>query len=368
MRILHLDTDDIENPLRGGQPVRTYEINRRLAAYHAITVLTATYRGCVKQIRREGLDYQRLGLTIPGWGLSSHLSYLARLGSAIKRLPHDLIVEEFTPPFGFCNTQRFTTQPVVSMVQWFFFDDWQKRYGIPFEQVMRKRATAWSNRHLIVQTNAMGDYFRALIPQANIYKVPCGLNQAAYSQSRGVGEYALFLGRLDIKHKGLDDLLLAWKMLKEQQIMIPLWIVGSGQDEAVLKTTVLNMGLSDLVQFKGRVEGDAKYTLIRNCRLMVMPSRQETFGITALEAMANSKPVVAYDIDHLNEVLLPAWSNLVRLGDVHALSNAVNQYWQSPAYCQSCGDLAYQAAQDYRWDKLAQQQQEIYLNILDHQH
>lgn len=364
MRIIHADTDDLSNPLRGGQPVRTFEVNKRLAAANDITVFTASYKNSVSPQMREHIRYERLGFTLPAWGLSSHLTYLARLPAALKRTPHDLVVEEFTPPFGFCQLQQHTDKPVVSMVQWFFFDDWQKRYKLPFEALMRKRAAVYAKRHLIVQTNKMGDYFKDLLPNAAIYKVPCGINQNAFQASAGVGEYALFLGRLDTQHKGLDDLLAAWHLLAKQQVHIPLWIVGAGQDEQALKAMAKQLNLNQLITFKGRLEGEAKQQALKNCRFLVMPSRQETFGLTALEAMASSKPVIAYHIDHLNELLQPAWSHQVKLGNVQALANAVQQSWANTAMCLQQGSQAQAAAKNYLWDSIAQQQYDIYLGAL----
>ena len=64
MRILHIDPDDIENPLSGGGPRRTYEIYRRLAARHEIVVLTPTFSGSTKEKVRDGVRYLRLGRRI----------------------------------------------------------------------------------------------------------------------------------------------------------------------------------------------------------------------------------------------------------------------------------------------------------------
>lgn len=365
MRIIHTDTDDIENPLRGGQPVRTFEINSRLSQQHQIKIFTATYKNSQSQVKRGLLNYERLGVTIPGWGLSSHLSFLNRLPAAIKRTPHDLIVEEFTPPFGFCNVQKHTQAPVISMVQWFFFNDWEKRYKLPFEAMMQKRAQMFSPRHMIVQTHKMGEHFKALLPSANITKIPCGIDYDALQTSESTGEYALFLGRLDTAHKGLDDLLQAWHLLNQAGTRIPLWIVGAGKDEPTLRTLSESLQLTHLVSFKGRLEGDEKQAALKHCRFLVMPSRQETFGMTALEAMASSKPVIAYDIDHLNELLQPAWSVLTPISNIKQLSEAVAQLWQSPQACIQMGERAFSEAKNYLWDVLAKQQEAFYLSVVE---
>lgn len=55
MRILHLDPDDMDNPLSGGGSVRNYEIYRRLAHRHQITVLTPTFPGSTPTLERDGV-------------------------------------------------------------------------------------------------------------------------------------------------------------------------------------------------------------------------------------------------------------------------------------------------------------------------
>lgn len=366
MLIVHADTDDIENPLHGGQPVRTYEVNSRLSPRHEITVLTATYPGCAKRIVRSGVKYRRLGFGVPGLGLSPHLSYLAALGHTIKRMPHDLIVEEFMPPFGFCLLPLWTNKPIVSIVQWFFFRDWERRYKLPFERAMRAIPRYLNYRHFIVQTATMGDYFKELIPTARIWKIPCGIEDEFFSSpaSSAVGDYALFLGRLDVHHKGLDYLIDTWARLRSSGQLIPLRIAGSGPGSEYLQRRIAELDLAGVIQLHGQVEGPAKQAMLRQCRFIVMPSRQETFGLVALEAMAVGKPVVAFDIVHLNELLDPRWASLVPLGAVEQFAAEVSAIWQNPERCRALGTRAYQEAQQYRWNKLASIQESLYSDLV----
>lgn len=365
MKILHTDTDDLENPLRGGQPVRTYQINSRLTHEHEITVLTATYPNCVRQKVRAGIQYRRLGMGVPGLGLSPHLSYLACLPSAVRRIPHDLLIEEFTPPTGFCMLPWWTNKPVISMVQWFFFRDWERRYKLPFEKMMRSLGQRGEYKNIIVQTDRMGDYFRDLLPEANIWTVPCGIAGEAFHASTGEGDYALFLGRLDINHKGLDYLIDAWRKLVCAGVRIPLKIVGAGPADVWLREQITRHQLGDLIELVGRAEGAAKETWLRGCRFLIMPSRQETFGLTALEAMAASRPVLAFDIDHLNEVVRPAWGELAKSGDVDDLVRRAAHLWQESAHAKALGERGYAQAQAYRWDTIAQRQLAIYREVVD---
>lgn len=364
MRILHTDTDDLDNPLRGGQPVRTFEINSRLARRHEVTVVTASYPGCVRRLSRAGVDYRRLGISIPGFGLSSHLSFLAGLAYAARQIPHDLVVEEFNPPVGYCGLPWWSGKPVVSMVQWFFFRDWERRYRLPFERWMRGIGARGRYRNFIVQTDRMGDIFRDMLPDAKVWKVPCGIGAESFRAPLGQGDYALFLGRLDVGHKGLDFMLSAWKLLVAAGVRVPLKVAGAGLAEPWLREQIRLAALDDCIELVGRVEGDAKTELLAGSRFLVMPSRQETFGLTALEAMAASRPVIAFDIEHLNELVRPAWGRLLPMGSVEALADAVGELWNAPELAASLGLAARNAAGMYSWDVLAERQEQIYEEVL----
>jgi phosphatidylinositol alpha-mannosyltransferase len=362
LRILHADTDDLENPLRGGQPVRTFAVNSRIAPRHDITVFTSVYKGCRRRLERSGVFYRRLGFRLPPFGLSPHLSFLAALGPVIARTPHDLVVEEFTPPIGFCGLPWWTKAPVVLNVQWYFFEQWEKRYHLPFGRWMKRVARTGRYRYVIVQSNAMGRELQSLLPGATIRRIASGIDDSAFIGSQSAGEYALFLGRLDIEHKGLDLLINAWQKICGPA-KIPLVIAGEGPARVELEARISRENLGGLIRLIGRVEGTAKQDVLKHCRLFVMPSRYETFGIAALEAMAAGKPVVCFDIDHLNELAAPPWAENIAKFDSEALGHAVARLWLNPDRCQAMGEQARRRANDYRWDEIARQQEDFYLEI-----
>ena len=364
LKIIHADTDDLGNPLHGGQPVRTYEVNSRLAERHDITVLTSTYQGAQSRLNRGAVHYRRLGLRVPGLGLSPHLSFLSRLGPAIRSMPHDLIVEEFTPPLGFCLLPWWTSRPVVSIVQWFMFDDWERRYHLPFQRMMRVIPRRARYRRFIVQSARMADYFRELIPQARVSVIPCGVNEEMFQQ-QPFGDYALYLGRLEHQQKGTDLLLDVWERLCSGGERIPLRIAGSGPFLEAARERVHRAGLDDVIHFVGYVSSSLKRQLLRDCRFMVMPSRSETFGLSALEAMASSKPVIAFDIDHLGELLDSRWALKAPPFSVEAFADAVAGLWREPDRCLALGERACVQAQNYRWDAIARRQEAVYEQVME---
>lgn len=376
MKILCTDTDDLDNPLHGGQPVRTFAINSRLAKQHQITVLTSSFPGChEKEKNRSGVQYKRIGRYIPPFGLSPHFTFLASLRSHIKKIPHDLLIEEFTPPIGFCRTPWMTDKPVISMVQWFFFESWEKRFHLPFSKWMKNIASKNRYRYFIVQTDSMARRFRELAPEALVQTIPCGLDEESFSPSPSIDEdphqnktgskdYVLFLGRLDVEHKGLDLLLNAWNKICQQH-RIPLVIAGEGEAREYLEKRIKEENLDGLVQLVGKVQGEKKQELLKKCSVFAMSSRFETFGISAAEAMAAGKAVVAFDIENLNEVVSPPWGILIPPFDEEAFGQAIAELWNNPKHSQELGNKAWQEAQRYRWDEIARIQEAFYFEVIE---
>lgn len=72
------------------------------------------------------------------------------------------------------------------------------------------------------------------------------------------------------------------------ELKLPLWIVGSGQEEARLREMA-----GPTIRFLGSCDDHTVAELYSKCRAFVFPG-VEDFGITPLEAMASGAPVIAF--------------------------------------------------------------------------
>jgi LmbE family N-acetylglucosaminyl deacetylase len=115
------------------------------------------------------------------------------------------------------------------------------------------------------------------------------------------GQYILFAGRIEINQKGLDLLLKAYCQVKEE-VGLPLYIAGAGtaKEENKLRVLIDDLKLKDSVVLLGKVGERAKAELFEKAALCVVPSRFETFSLTALESLAFGVPVVAFNIPGLS--------------------------------------------------------------------
>jgi len=111
-----------------------------------------------------------------------------------------------------------------------------------------------------------------------------------------------FIGRFD-RQKGLDLLLKA--MEDPRMSSFNLWIIGAATlDEPLAIQAQPN------VHSVGWVSNAEIDSYISCFDAIVMPSRWEGFGLTALEAMRNGKPVIASRVGGLSELLIDGVNGL----------------------------------------------------------
>jgi phosphatidyl-myo-inositol dimannoside synthase len=80
-------------------------------------------------------------------------------------------------------------------------------------------------------------------------------------------------------------------------------VVGDGDLRDELQSLAREIGVADRVRFLGRVADADLDVIYQQCKVFVMPSRTEGFGLVFLEAMAHDLPIVAGNTDASPEVI-----------------------------------------------------------------
>lgn len=106
----------------------------------------------------------------------------------------------------------------------------------------------------------------------------------------------LFVGRLG-KEKSVDVLIEGEKMLAQKYPHVKLMIVGDGPDMEHFKQMVKENKIEKNVIFTGKVPYDQVPLYYEVSDIFATASRTETQGLTVIEAMAASLPVLAVDDD-----------------------------------------------------------------------
>jgi glycosyltransferase involved in cell wall biosynthesis len=131
--------------------------------------------------------------------------------------------------------------------------------------------------------------------------------------------------------KGIDILINAFAIAIRHFPGIHLLIVGSGPDEIGLETQVSDLNLNSSTTFFGEADWETAMQQMALMDIVVVPSRFEGFGLTAAEAMAMGKSVVATDVFGLSEVVADGQTGfLFPNEDVLTLSNWIIMLCKNP--------------------------------------
>ena len=130
----------------------------------------------------------------------------------------------------------------------------------------------------------------------------------------------LFVGRLS-SEKGVVTLIQAWEQIWKMCPSSSLLIVGDG----VLHSQATYLGDGKNVKWLGRKSREEVRSLILGARCLVVPSEWwETFGLSVVEAMSLSVPVIASDLGALPSLVKDGETGLVfKAGDEEALATAL---------------------------------------------
>ena len=106
-------------------------------------------------------------------------------------------------------------------------------------------------------------------------------------------------------HKNHRMLLVAYGMLLSRNpgIDVDLVFTGALEEPAQeLRGAVQRMGLSGRVHFLGYLPDDRLAAVFQGCKMVIVPSLYEGFGIPLLEAMSFGKPVLCSNVTSLPEI------------------------------------------------------------------
>ncbi len=239
-------------------------------------------RALLPWLRQNGGDYDRVIVN----GIWQYLSFAAWRRYAGSSIPY------FVFPHGMLDPWFKETFPFKHLKKWLYWPWTEYRVlrdaaAVIFtseEERLQARKSFWLYR------------CREKVSPLGIEAPPASPNAKSeflsrYPQLRDTRNF-LFLGRLHPK-KGCDILLDAFASVRSNDSMS---LIFAGPDqvgwEANLRRQVARLNLSEQVVFTGMLEGVMKQGALASAEAFVLPSHQENFGISVVEALAAGVPVL----------------------------------------------------------------------------
>jgi glycosyltransferase involved in cell wall biosynthesis len=154
--------------------------------------------------------------------------------------------------------------------------------------------------------------------------IPNYVDPALFEPSFTPGRAFVYFGRLG-REKGLAILLKAAAKAK-----VPLWIIGTGPEERMLRR--LADGLGSEVAFFGYLSGGTLHARVRSARASVLPSAwYENAPVSVLESYALGKPCIGARIGGITELIREGETGFsFESGSVEDLAEVLSQVSAMP--------------------------------------
>jgi glycosyltransferase involved in cell wall biosynthesis len=350
LRILHFTYDHPDNPwCGGGGAQRTWAINRILSRDHDVTVVCGAFPGM--SFSSEPFHIQFLGHATNY--LESRLKYILK-SACFNMRPYDLVVEDFSvyapvflPAKGRCRITILNSHYGLAALKY--------TGGFGLFSILGEYALLRARKHFIV----VSKHLKRIVPgNADVSVIGQGVDLPARQPLRSE-DYVLFLGRFDVKVKGIDILLKAWSYIPPQKRILPLHMVGGGDFRSV-KRMKDSLNLDD-VKIVGRVDHESVFSAIARAAFICIPSRSEGFGLVAAETMALGKPLVVSAIPSLKSLVSHGIAGLqVPPGDPALLSKAIERLLLDKALRFQLSRGASEMGKKFSWEKIAKEQEAFY--------
>jgi len=153
---------------------------------------------------------------------------------------------------------------------------------------------------------------------------------------------ALMVGRMvdEERYKGHDAVLEAWPMIQAAVPSARLVIIGWGNDAARLHQRIVRENLQG-VEFAGRLTDQQRDEMYLQCRLLLLPSKGEGFGLAAIEAASFGVPVLGL-AGTVTEELFPSGTGavLAKNPDAASIAEGAIPVLASASYAAELGKAA----------------------------
>ena len=199
------------------------------------------------------------------------------------------------------------------------------RFYLMLEKILQRRTDL-----LLFESAFIERLYRAKVGDPHTMKriVANGVGEAEFAEVplRPDATDILFIGEL--RHlKGVDVLLAALAGLRAKGIALSATIVGDGNARLDLQRQAQAAGLGGSVRFQLPMPAREAFAM---GRVMVVPSRMESFPYIVLEAAAAGKPLVTTNVGGIPDMFGPFADRLIPPDDREALESALAQAVNHP--------------------------------------
>jgi len=222
---------------------------------------------------------------------------------------------------------------------------------------------ALADHVLTVSELARRTYLEAGVPPEKVHALPLGADLELFSPDGRTkdGDLTFLFSGATIHRKGFDLLLEAFDRARAVHPGVRLRLAGSRGDSAPL----LDRRGLDGIDFLGAVPQPELAAELRRADLLVLPSRNDSYGMVVAEALASGTPVLISDMVGAKDLVTEGKTGwIVPVGDAAALAERMAWCAAHPGEVRAMAADCRRAAGSATWPAYHQRFVELMESIL----
>jgi L-malate glycosyltransferase len=198
--------------------------------------------------------------------------------------------------------------------------------------------------------------------RARVRELPHGIDDRVWRPpaTAPAAQTVLFLANLEVR-KGIHVLLDAFEALAPRLPEARLQVAGDGPEGHVVRRRIRESPALARVELLGKVDREGVLALMQACDVYCLPSYGEPFGMSALEAMACGRPVVATAAGGLQYLVPDGGGRKVPPGNAAALADALAEVLGDPDLRGAMGAHNREVVEErFAWSRVGDRLEELY--------
>ena len=137
--------------------------------------------------------------------------------------------------------------------------------------------------------------------------------------------------------------------------------MGDGNARAALSEQVEKLGLSDKVEFLGRIPREKTAPLYQEADVFVLPSLNEGMSNAMLEALATGLPILATDTGGAKEIVAEGQNGcIIRMKSAEDIAKKLEKLIKNPELRKKMSEDSRRRALEMSWEKVAEEYYNLY--------
>ncbi|HWQ44238.1 MAG TPA: glycosyltransferase family 4 protein [Methanosarcina barkeri] len=333
---------------------------------HEVSVITRSYPGVPEYSIRDGVSVIRIkGRPLPGQNLFLAPNAYKELFSLLKKGNYEIVNSHgLDSPIGMSALVAsrklgipvvVTNHSLVGNTPYSLFYYLAGKLLLKNTDAVIAVSSAVEKDSKIMTAKPIYRIFNGVDSEGSNVKVPLPVDTK--------GKTVIVTTARMTKKKGVQHIVDIAPSLLEKHENLMFIMIGDGPLRKKLEKRVEESGLSENFHFTGEISRGKVMGYLEKADIFALPSSNEAFGISILEAISKNVPVVAMNNSGVSDIITNGVNGYLA-DSLEEFSSLLRNLIETPARRASFASEALQGLSNYDWDKICEQTTTVYTSVI----